>query len=74
MQVKKTYAWSDSRSLHLIQQASDLAKVGYNTTVWIQSALTISTGRQSIYVEFHRTTRVHLEGEIARLRVLPQLE
>ena len=68
-----TYVWRDGRALHLVEQRADLRQILEVGAVWVQGAVAFRACWERRDDEFLDATRVHLEVEVPRDRVLPQL-
>jgi hypothetical protein len=73
MKLREAHIRGNSRALHLVEQTADLAEVGDDATIRVECTLTAGTLWERIDQDFHRTTRVDLEGELACHGVLPEL-
>ena len=68
-----THLRSNTGTLDLVQELSDLLEIGDNAAIWVQLAILALSLRQRVNVELVRATGVHLDVQLARPWVLPAL-
>lgn len=70
----ETYARCDGRSLHLVQNVSDLLQILEVCTIRIKCTLALRPSRKRVDDKFSSTARMDLKVKTTGHRVLPELQ